>query len=231
MTPTLFYKGCQTTGLHQPMSGEAKTSSGRPRRRQLVYSGSEILIGDGNRMRILKLIAAVIMPVLITLALIVSHERGPVWAQLPPSNPNLGPAVVPSAPPRLSQPAATIGIPPLAPIPTPIAASPTPVARVFHCSCFGRGTGTHFVGNVNAASYFAARQSAISSCLAFNQLKEPVSPFIPPRASLGLPVTSTTAGLPGASLPADAAAVQTLPGTLNFSTAEQLQMCSQCTCD
>jgi hypothetical protein len=188
--------------------------------------------GDADGMRILKLIAAAIMPLLMIFALILPREWTGVWAQLPPSNPNLSPATLPSAPPRLSQPAATTGIPPLATIPPPSTPAPSPAARVFNCSCFGRGSGTHWMGRVSAAGYFAARQSAIGACLSYNELKQPVSPFRPPTALLNGPIAlGSSAALPGASQPADAAAAQVLPGTLNFSTSEQLLMCSQCTCD
>jgi hypothetical protein len=199
-------------------------------------------------MRILKFIAAAIMPLLMVFALILPREWNGVWAQLPPSNPNLGPATLPSAPPRLSQPAATTGIPPLATIPSPAAPAPSPAARVFNCSCFGRGSGTHWMGSVSASGYFAARQGATSACLSSNELKQPVSPFNQAQSSAGLALSQV---LPAGTEPPDAAASQILPGTVNFSTAgggaivssaaarvlpgalnsTQLQSCSQCTCD
>jgi len=38
--------------------------------------------------------------------------------------------------------------------------------------------------------------------------------------------------LPGANVPGSATQIgQSLPGALNFSTAQQLQMCSNCVCD
>jgi hypothetical protein len=183
-------------------------------------------------MRIAKILAALSLPVLIVFAMITSTPIIRLWAQLPPSNPNLGPAVTPSAPPQLSQPAATTGIPPLAPIPSAAAPTPSPVARVFNCSCFGRGTGTHFMGRVSASGYFAARQSATSACLSSNELKQIPSPFAAP-SQVGGAALGEAGGtfLPGSTQPADAAAAQVLPGELNFSTAAQLQMCSQCTCN
>src|SRR5438045_7792723 len=119
-------------------------------------------------MRIIKIVACLFLPLLIVCCLITSTPPVHLWAQLPPSNPNLGPAVTPSAPPQLSQPTATTGIPPLVTIPTPLAATPTPAARAFNCSCFGPGTGTHWIGRVNASGYFAARQGATSACLSSN---------------------------------------------------------------
>jgi hypothetical protein len=179
-------------------------------------------------MRILKFIAAILLPVLLVLAL----DRPPglvgLWAQLPPGNPNLAPIVTPAGVPSLSQPAATIGIPTLAVIPTPAAIATAVAQRAFNCSCFGPGSGTRWIGQVGATGYFAARQSAISACLSYNQQKQPPSAFNYANSYAG---AALTPGLAGASQPADAAAAQVLPGTLNFSTAEQLQECSRCTCD
>ncbi len=181
------------------------------------------------RIRIAKIIAASALPMLIILA--ASSRPLRLWAQLPPSNPNLGPAVTPSAPPQLSQPAATTGIPPLATIPTPSVPTPALAARIFNCSCFGRAAGTHWMGRVSAAGYFAARQGATRACLSYNQSSQVPSPFTPP-GGFGTAVSqAANPYLPGATEPADAAAAQGLPGVLNFSSAAQLQMCSQCTCN
>ncbi|HKV56224.1 MAG TPA: hypothetical protein VJN94_16445 [Candidatus Binataceae bacterium] len=180
-------------------------------------------------MRILKFVAALTLPLLIALAMVAPHMRNAaVWAQLPPPNPNLGPVVPLSAPPQLAQPAATTGIPPLAIIPSPPAATPSPAVRAFNCSCFGHGSGTHWMGTVAAPGYFAARQSATGACLSYNAGKSPASPFNEPDAYAGLAKASPF--LPGTE-PPDAAAAHVLPGTLNTSTASQLQMCSQCTCN
>jgi hypothetical protein len=181
-----------------------------------------------NRMRIVKFIAALLLPMLITLAFTFSSERTRLWAQLPPSNPNLAPLAPPSSVPSLAQPAATIGIPTLAVIPTPAAVATATGLRAFNCSCFGPGSGTHWMGQISAAGYFAARQSATKTCLAYNQQKQPASAYNYASSFAG---DALAPKLAGANLPANAAAVQTLPGTLNFSTAAQLQMCSQCTCD
>jgi hypothetical protein len=150
------------------------------------------------------------------------------WAQLPPSNPNLAPIVTPAGVPSLSQPAATTGIPTLAAIPTPAAIATAVTQRAFNCSCFGPGSGTTWMGQISATGYFAARQSATSACLSYNQRKEPASAFNYARSFAGAALSPT---LPGATEPADAAAAQVLPGTLNFSSAAQLQGCSRCTCD
>jgi len=178
--------------------------------------------------RILKLVGALLLPLLITLALALPRNRTMLWAQLPPPNPFLAPAITPSGVPSLSQPAATIGIPTLAVIPTPAASAATPGPRVFNCSCFGPGSGTHFVGRVSATGYFAARQGATSACLALNEIKQPASAFNYDKFAAGAALA--TPALAGATLPVDAAALQTLPGGLNSSTA-QLQMCSTCACN
>jgi hypothetical protein len=181
-----------------------------------------------NRMRICKFIAALMLPVLLTLALAFPPERTRSWAQLPPGNRNLAPVFAPSSVPILAQPAATIGIPTLAVIPTPAALATTVGLRAFNCSCFGAGSGTHWMGRVSAAGYFAARQGATSACLSYNQQKRTVSAFNYASSYAGAALTPRLAG---ANQPANAAAVEALPGTANFSTAAQLQMCSQCTCN
>jgi hypothetical protein len=118
--------------------------------------------------------------------------------------------------------------PVLAPVPTPPQATPTPSVRAFNCSCFGRGTGTHWMGQVTASGSFGARQSAVGACLSYNLRREPQSPFQTTRAS----GATTVPVLPGAAAPGSATQVgQILPGTLNFSSSEQLQMCSSCVCD
>lgn len=165
----------------------------------------------------------------MTIALALPRNREMLWAQLPPPNPYLAPAITPSGVPSLSQPAATIGIPTLAVIPTPAAVATTPGPRVFNCSCYGPGSGTNFVGRVSAASYFAARQSATSACLSYNQTREPASAYNFANSFAGAALA--TPPLAGGSLPPDAAAFTPLPGTLNFSSAAQLQRCSRCTCD
>jgi hypothetical protein len=179
-------------------------------------------------MRIFKIIAALLLPVLITVALTLPPERMRSWAQLPPGNPNLAPAIVPTVVPSLAQPAATIGIPTLAVIPTPAAIATAVGLRVFNCSCFGPGSGTHWMGQLSATGYFTARQGATRACLSFNQQKQPPTAFNYANSFAGVALAPRLAG---ANLPPNAAAVQPLPGTLNFSTAAQLQMCSQCTCN
>jgi hypothetical protein len=179
-------------------------------------------------MRILRLLAALLMPLMVTLAIAFPQRRAAVWAQLPPGNPYLAPTTPPSGPPQLSQPVATTGVPPLATIASPPAASPAATPRVFNCSCFGGGGGTHWMGTVTSSSYFNARSSASTACLSYNLGKSPLSPFNEPEAYAGAALAPT---LPTGSFAADAAASPGPLGTLNFSTAAQQARCSQCACD
>jgi hypothetical protein len=181
-----------------------------------------------TRVWILKFIAITLLPVLLVLALTCQRERTGLWAQLPPGNPNLAPVITPTVVPSLSQPAATIGIPTLAIIPTPAAIATTTTLRTFNCSCFGPGNGTRWVGRISATGYFAARQSATSTCLSYNEQKQPASAYNYARS---FPGAISSPALAGANLPPDAAVAQVLPGTLNFSTSAQLQECSRCTCN
>jgi hypothetical protein len=120
----------------------------------------------------------------------------------------------------------------LAPVPTLAIASPTPSVRAFNCSCFGRGTGTRWMGTVIALGYFAARQSAVGACLSYNERRQPQSPLQTSGASTTAAGSTSVPILPGAAVAGGASKVgQTLPGTLNFSTSQQLQMCSNCVCD
>ena len=77
-------------------------------------------------------------------------------------------------------------IPTPSPIPT---AKPTPrpinVTRLFHCNCTSPGNPVLWAGNVQATSYFQARQMGTNQCLAYIGGK-PVSPIIPtPAVGLG----------------------------------------------
>lgn len=75
------------------------------------------------------------------------------------------------------------------PIPTPTA-TPTPrpitMTRTFHCSCSTSGQPVVWAGNVEAMSYFQARQQATGRCRGAIGA-EPVSPVIPtPSAFAGI---------------------------------------------
>jgi len=179
-------------------------------------------------MRALRVAAALVLPLFMLFALEAPGHGSFAWAQLPTPNPLVGPRPLPSPPPTLPAPVPPQGIPSLVPVLPPPTPTPAPQARVFNCACFGPSSGTHWMGHVQAPTYFAARQSALGACLAYSQ-REPQSPLILPRIS-GL---TPPIALPPGFAPTDEAneQEQPLPGTLNFSTAQQLRMCSQCTCD
>jgi hypothetical protein len=83
-------------------------------------------------------------------------------------------------------------IPTSSPIPTAI---PTPapgtVTRTFHCNCTSAGQPVVWAGNVQALSYFQARQLATSQCSAYLGAK-PISPLIPTPAAASQGSTGPT---------------------------------------
>ena len=85
------------------------------------------------------------------------------------------------------------------PTPSPVAtAKPTPqpatLTRLFHCNCTSAGHPVVWAGNVQASSYFQARQLGTGQCLAYLGAK-PVSPVIPTPAT-GFGAAPSFAGLP-----------------------------------
>jgi len=184
---------------------------------------------NGKTMRTLKGIAIAMLAAIFVLALGGPQSLAALWAQSA-TNPLIAPVTPPAAPAQLPAPVTTAIAPILAPVPALPTATPTPSVRAFNCSCFGRGTGTHWMGAVSAPGYFAARQSAVGACLSYNERREPQSPFLGTSAASGS--ATSVPVLPGADLPASAAQLgQRLPETLNFTTGEQLQLCSNCVCD
>jgi hypothetical protein len=183
-------------------------------------------------MRVVKVLALLALVLILLFALGTPWQCDGVWAQLPTPNPYVRPRALPSAPAQLPAPVSTLVAPPLAPVPKPPTPAPPVTARVFNCSCFGPGSGTHFMGRVQAPSYFGARQAALSACLSFNERREP-QPALIRQQSNSQAGSSSALPLPQGFTSPDAAATasQTLPGRLNFSTAAQLQACQTCTCD
>ena len=184
-------------------------------------------------MRVVKVLALLAPVIILIFALCAPWPHSAVWAQLPTPNPLVGPRPLPRAPAQLPAPVSTLIAPPLAPVPAPPTPAPPVTARVFNCSCFGPGSSTHWMGRVEAPSYFGARQSALGACLSFNERREPQPALIQQRTSSGQVGSSSALPLPpGFTSPnAAKAAGQSLPGGLNFSTAGQLQACQTCTCD
>jgi hypothetical protein len=152
-----------------------------------------------------------------------------VWAQLPvSSNPYLAPVPPPSGPAQLAAPVPNEGVPSLAPVASPPAATPAPSAQTFNCSCFGPGTSTAWMGSVVSTSYFNAQQTAEGACVAYNE-RSPSPPVIP---SIGTESSaSSLPSLPASALPADAAseAAQILPGAI-ISSQTAVEACERCAC-
>jgi hypothetical protein len=192
-------------------------------------------------MQVFKFMAAAAIMLAFVFALALPWNRQPAWAQAS-LNAFLQPRQTPFSAPTLPAPVQPQGLPSLMVAATPATPTPTPSAHVFNCSCYGPGTGTHWMGQLQASSFFSARQAATSACLTYNLDKAPESPFIP-TGVLGLPQAPAMLGGAGAasrassrmvgSQPLDAAASASLPVSpyINFSTAAQLQMCSVCTCN
>jgi hypothetical protein len=59
-------------------------------------------------------------------------------------------------------------------------ATPTPATRIYNCSCFNTGTRVRWIGQVTATSFYAARQSAVVSCVSYLTNREASSAYIPP---------------------------------------------------
>ncbi|MGH8014310.1 MAG: hypothetical protein ACREQ4_17610 [Candidatus Binataceae bacterium] len=192
-------------------------------------------------MSVIKLLAAAAVALLFALALASPWNRTPAWAQVS-SNAYIEPRNTPFSAPTLAAPVQPQGLPSLVVAPTPAAPTPTPAVHVFNCSCYGPGTGTHWMGQLQASSFFSARQTATSDCLTYNLDKAPESPFIPPNSIGLLPSTSAMMTSGGAASAAahtmglqsvGAASSFPLPVSpyTNFSTPAQMQMCSVCTCN
>jgi hypothetical protein len=185
----------------------------------------------GKTLRAVKGIAIALLAAIFTMALGWPRSLASLWAQTA-TNPLIAPLPPPAAPAQLPAPVTTAIAPILQPVPTLATASPTPSLRVFNCSCFGRATGTNFMGQVAAQGYFAARQAAVGACLSYNERRAPESPLQNSRTSTTAAGSNSLPILPGAAVAGGASEVgQSLPGTLNFSTSQQLQNCSNCVCN
>jgi hypothetical protein len=180
-------------------------------------------------MRLTKMLAALALTILVALvsAGLPGYRAGVAWAQLPPTNPLAVPQAAPSAPTQLAPPITVQELPALVSVRPLPGAAPTLRARVFNCSCFGAARPTHWMGRVKAPSYFAARQAATGACMAFN--REPQSPFMQPGPLQLAPSTTLPQGFQSPN--AAASLRSSLPGTLSFSTTNQLKNCTACTCD
>lgn len=167
-----------------------------------------------------------------SVAVALIQSRREARAQLPPPNPLVAPLPAPSGPAQLPAPVQTNVAPVLIAVPSPPAASPTPVSRVFNCSCFGPASGTHWVGQVSSTGYFAARQTATGACLAYNEQKEPAPPVIGVNGSASLAQQSPSVSLPSGFEPVNrAGTIPAIPNSVDLSVANQTQLCSNCVCN
>lgn len=160
-------------------------------------------------------------------------SKGP-YAQLPPPNPLIAPLPAPSAPAQLPAPVTTNIAPALIAVQSPPPASPTPLARIFNCSCFGPSSGTHWMGQVSSTGVFAARQTATGACLNYNALRQPAPPALNlPEAGSNQTEQGTGAPLPPGSNPVNQAGsvANQLPGTLAVQNEARATDCAQCVCD
>jgi hypothetical protein len=185
----------------------------------------------GRTLRAVKGIAVVTLVAIFTMALGGPRSIASLWAQTA-ANPLIAPVPPPAAPSQLPAPITTAIAPILQPVPTLPIASPTPSLRAFNCSCFGRATATNWMGQVSAQGYFAARQAAVGACLSYNERRAPQPPVMTSRGSTTAAGANSVPILPGAAIGGGASQVgQSLPGTLDLSTAQQLQRCSNCVCN
>ena len=215
----------------------AHATGGRLQRasRAIIANGSGMLYRRGSSLPVMertlraaKGIAICLLAAGFTLGLGWPRPLAVLWAQTAANNSMLAPVPPPAAPAQLPAPVTTAIAPVLAPMPSPPQSTPTPALRAFNCSCFGHGSGTSWMGRVTAPAYFDARQGAVGACLAYNERREPAPAGLTTYTSAGTSVPV----LPGANIPGTAGQLaQQLPGALNFSTAAQLEACSNCVCN
>src|SRR5271163_1501968 len=180
---------------------------------------------------------------LIALALMLASVCV-VRAQLPATNPLVVPPLPPSPPAQLAAPVSTAIAPSPLAVPSLPAGYSTPAARLFNCSCSGPGQSTHWMGQVTAASYLSASQSASGKCTSFNQppANGTAGRIGAARFFGSLPAAQENAGaangygFPGVaqnstSLTAGADAARSFgaPNTGIYSAGTQV--CSNCVCD
>jgi hypothetical protein len=147
--------------------------------------------------------------------------------------------IVPPAAP--GQPAAfpTIGaLPSLLPGPgtlSNILATPLPTPRVFRCTCNGPGYPTEWAGQVSAANYLLADNSASAACTNYKFNANAPSPYIAQRANSFLPTEpslSTGSALNSSAVVGNStlnSAITTNP--LGFARYQIAIECSRCACN
>jgi hypothetical protein len=185
--------------------------------------------------RNLVVISVVVSVWILTLG--VPRHSGSSWAQLgaPPA-----PLPAPPPPPGAAPTAGAAVIPgaaSLAPAPGSTAAiaqpTPTPSSRIYNCSCYNVGTRVRWIGQVQASSFYAARQNAVNSCVAYNFNRRPSSAFIPPPvfSFFPTPVPPVAASQTEPALPTLQAPGLSGFALLNSPRAVVLAQCGLCSCD
>jgi hypothetical protein len=111
--------------------------------------------------------------------------------------------------------------------------TPTPSARIYNCSCFNTGTRVRWIGQVQASSFYQARQSAVNSCAAYNFNRRPSSAFIPPPqfGFFPTPVPPVSPSQTEPSLPNLQAPGVSGFALLNSPQASVLNQCGLCACN
>jgi hypothetical protein len=211
-----------------------------------------------GKMSVARVIRSLLLAPLLA---IVFCYASPVFAQIggppgpptPPLQPLPPPNVTPPAPVQLQPlpvPTPASPLPALAPAPTVVGpiATPTP-PRAFRCSCSGTGSGTQWVGVVQASNALLAGQAAQGVCIGYLASRNPGSPAIgttpfgfsatgpfPPMGPNTIPgdVYNPTAGvtLPPGLLPGQAVPLgQTLARLRQYGATTGQLICRPCTCN
>ncbi|HLH77598.1 MAG TPA: hypothetical protein VKV28_12405 [Candidatus Binataceae bacterium] len=184
------------------------------------------------------MIASLVTAALLSTILPARYQNA-VWAQLgappvPLSPPPPPPGAVISPLPAVPAGIPSIGaLPPLSAVAGLLTPSPTPTPGGYSCSCYGSAGRTRWVGNVQAAGPFQARQDAVNQCLAYLFDRKPASAFVPPPVfnffpTPAPPIAASEAepGLPNLSAPG-------LSGfaLLNSAQGANLGSCEYCVCN
>lgn len=208
-------------------------------------------------MRAPRLILGILLVPILIFAL---GETAPAFAQIggPPAPPSITLAPAPQAPTTpppgatlqpLATPTPQSALPGLAPAPTVIGATPAPTPSVFRCSCYGIGSGTQWVGTVQASTTLDAQQSAEGQCIGTLASKNPRSPYIP-RPGFGFSGSSAFPQVGSDTIPGDVfnptagvavpsgsttGSTQQLGASLTrqriYGTRSGMQVCGHCACD
>jgi hypothetical protein len=203
----------------------------------IIAKGSGALLpnawsyGISIKMRIAKSPWAVVIAAGMLIVVALTFHESRLMAQLPTPNPLVAPLPPPSGPPTLTAPGSALAAPSLAAVPTLLGPSPTPAARAFNCSCYGPAEGTSWMGQVSAAGYFAAKQTATTACLTYNQQKEPALAAVAPADGVVPLVPQGFASPDVVAVPSSVATTATLPGAASITTTAQQTACERCVCN